>query len=100
LLSATGGPPPGQLAGPKLAESAHPPPTHPFPAGQALPQPPQLALSDCMSTQVPLQALRPVRHDEAHPPAEHTCPEGQVTPQAPQLPGVLVTTHPPPQEIW
>ncbi len=60
------------LVVPPPYESAHPPPEHTWPAGHAMPQPPQLAGSfDVVTHAVPHFVVPPL-HESAHPPPEHT----------------------------
>ena len=51
----------------------------------ALPQLPQLLLSACSLTQVPLQFVSPLWHESAHLPAEQIWPARQLVVQTPQL---------------
>jgi hypothetical protein len=63
-----------------------------------VPQAPQLLLSVCALTQVPLQSVVPVAQPQT--PAVHTRPVAQVRPQAPQLVrSVCVLTHTRPQSV-
>jgi hypothetical protein len=50
-----------------------------------VPQAPQLALSVCSSTQVPLQFVRPAWQLNVHFPLEQALPAGHAVPQLPQL---------------
>ena len=50
---------------------------------QAVPQPPQLAVSVCVLTQRPMQLFSPIGHE--HMPAVQVWPIGQAVPHAPQL---------------
>ena len=59
------------------------------PAGQAVPQPPQSAGFDVVSTQDPAQSVSPDGQVSAHLPAPQTWPVGQAVAQAPQLAGSL-----------
>jgi hypothetical protein len=73
---------------PQLA--AHLPDEQTLPAAHGALQPPQLALSFCVSTQRPLQkALVTPLQVSAQIPDEHTWPLGQVLPHWPQLAGSM-----------
>jgi hypothetical protein len=91
----TGGPPLAHLAGggPSGTAGTQPPPTHPCPAGQAWPQPPQLALSLPVSTQALLHAVKPGMQLPAHALPEQTCVPEQTMPHPPQLFGSPVEMH-------
>jgi hypothetical protein len=73
--------------------------------GQTLPQPPQFALLDVVSTQV-VRPLRPMGHCEypgehAQVPSMHGPPAGQTFPQAPQLRLLLsLLTQVIPHRVW
>ena len=55
-------------------------------SGQALPQPPQLLMSFCVSMQVaPPQSAVPCEHESPHRPWVQAEPDGQAVPQLPQL---------------
>ncbi len=56
-----------------------------FPAGQAVPQAPQLSLSEGRWTQSPLQSVKPPWQSSTHWPFWQASPAGQALPQAPQL---------------
>ena len=84
--------------GPHWVNGVHPlfvhwPAEHTCPAGHALPQLPQLPPSDWMSTQLPAQFVRPVRH--VHVPRLQVSPVSQAVPQAPQFVGLLVVSTQP-----
>ena len=55
------------------------------PLAHARPQPPQCDVLVLVSTQAPLQSVRPPVHTTMHAPLLHTCPVGQTVPQVPQL---------------
>ena len=59
------------------------------PAGQAMPQPPQFAGLEVVSSQRPPQSVSPAVQVAAHVPAEQTCPFGHALPHAPQLLGSI-----------
>jgi hypothetical protein len=61
-----------------------------WPAGQTLPQVPQLAGSDAVSVQLPWQEVCPVGQESRHNPPEQTSLAGQLTLQRPQCCGSLV----------
>jgi hypothetical protein len=64
----------------------HVPPTHDWPAEQALSQLPQLKTSVLRSTQLAAHIVCPgTLHVVEQIPAEHTCPARHATPHAPQL---------------
>jgi hypothetical protein len=64
----------------------HVPPTHDWPAEQALSQAPQLKTSVLRSTQLAAHIVCPgTLHVVEQVPAEHTCPAAHATPHAPQL---------------
>jgi hypothetical protein len=64
----------------------HVPPTHDWPAEQALSQLPQLKTSVLRSTQLAAHIVCPgTLHVVEQVPAEHTCPARHATPHAPQL---------------
>jgi hypothetical protein len=66
------------------------------PPVQAVPQVPQLPLSEVVSTHAPLQSVRPAPHVAAHAPALHTSPPVHAFPQPPQFAGSDVeSTHAP-----
>src|SRR5258708_33478281 len=91
-----GGPPPAHIAGGGKTRAGTPaPPEQPCIAGQTRPHVPQLLLSVCRSTHVPVHAESPDpgKHDPAQPPAEQTWPAVHTTPQPPQLLGSLVGMH-------
>jgi hypothetical protein len=95
-----GGPPPTQLlgSGPTGTALTQRPLAQPCPSLQALPQPPQLALSLSRSAQVWAQTVRPGKQPEEQTPAEHTSLAAQAVPQAPQFCGsVLVGMQEPAQ---
>jgi hypothetical protein len=78
----------------------HDPPEHVDPAGQMLPQPPQLEGSTCSSTHAPPQAVVPPPQIVKHAPAEQTSPSGHVVPHVPQLFGsVWVLAQMVPQSV-
>ena len=90
----------GQLC----ALHAHWPPLHACPAGQAVPQPPQLPISVLVSTHAPEQRPSPGAHAIAHAsPSQAAAPlprvgPGQFVPHClPQLLGSLSRTQEPPQ---
>ena len=69
-----------------------------WPPAHTVPQAPQLLLSVCELTQLPLQSVVPVAQPQA--PIAHTRPVGQARPQAPQLAAsVWVLTHTRPQSV-
>ena len=68
------------------------PAEHTWPAGQAMPHPPQLAASDWMSTQTPLQLVAPAWPVQA--PAVQVCPGWHMVPQLPQLLTCVRSAHP------
>ena len=78
------------------------PAVHDWPAGHALPQEPQLALLDCVSTQlVPHIVLGAVQPPARHMPIWQVWPEGHIRPHIPQLAlSALTSTHRPPHAIW
>ena len=98
-----GGPPLAHLAGagPRFTAATQPPPAHPCPEGQALPQVPQFALELFVSTHARLHAVSPDWQLSEHEPTEHTWEPEQTTPQVPQLFGsALVAAQPPSQSSW
>lgn len=67
---------PGQPAPPAAAPQLHAPPEQ-APLGQAVPHPPQLLWSVCVSTQVLPQRVCPLGQPVIHRPETQTAPEGQ-----------------------
>ena len=79
----------------------HLPKTHASPELQALPQPPQLAGSTLVSTQLCPHCVVPPEHESAHVPFEHTSPGMHALPQLPQLSGSdAMLVHPAPHAVW
>ncbi len=69
---------------------------HDWPAAQTVPQVPQFAVFDRVSTHAPLQLVSPAPHTVVHWLAEHTWVAPHAIPQAPQFFGSLVkSTHAP-----
>jgi hypothetical protein len=65
------------------------------------PQLPQLAGSECASTQLLPHLVVPPAQDQAHAPCEQTRPGAQALPHAPQLVGSLERlTQVPAQLVW
>jgi len=86
----------GHIVVPPLQLVAQLPPLQTWPDGQALPQPPQLALSCVM--QLPLQLSRPAWHWQD--PLWQVCPAVQALPHAPQFCGSdAAFTHCEPQAV-
>jgi len=56
-----------------------------YPAGQTVPQVPQLWLSVVVTAQMPEQFVCPVTQETAQALPEQTCPLGHTVPQNPQL---------------
>jgi len=68
--------------------TVHLPDEQVIPAVHTVPHAPQLASSEAVSTQRPLQSVAAMpEHIDAQVPAEHTSPGVQTTPHAPQLSG-------------
>jgi len=60
-------------------------PTHVLPVAHALPQPPQLPLSDVVSTHAPPQEVKPLPQPALQVPALHTSVAPHAVPQIPQF---------------
>src|SRR5260370_8436186 len=60
-------------------------PTHVLPVAHALPQPPQLPLSDVVSTHAPPHAVKPLPQPALQVPALHTSVAPHAVPQIPQF---------------
>ncbi len=58
---------------------------HAVPGPQAIPQPPQLLLSVCVSTHTVPQSVWPIRQTSRHMPPVHVCEALQRAPQPPQF---------------
>jgi hypothetical protein len=84
------------------------PPTHAEPGMHALPQPPQLRVSVCVSLHPVMQHVWPKLHvgPPLHPigwhmPLRHPAPGAHALPQPPQLRGSLVVSlQPVAQHVW
>lgn len=63
----------------------HVPPKQASPAGQTVPQAPQLRLSLLVTVQTPPQLVEPETQVTPHLPPEQTSPVGQTVPQVPQF---------------
>ena len=77
--------PPPHVANVEAHVSEHRPRLHTWPPAQAWPQRPQLALSVCTFTQVPLHAVAPPGHESWHVPLVQSIDAPQALPQAPQF---------------
>jgi hypothetical protein len=74
-----------QSVRPAPHETAHVPALHTCPAGHALPQAPQFALSVARSRQVPPQLVSDVPQNTSQRPSVQTCPAEHTLPQVPQF---------------
>jgi hypothetical protein len=97
---------PPQSTRPAWQESWQEPPEQTWPEAQAVPQVPQLALSEAASTHFPPQSMRPDWQERAQVPPLQTSPEAQTDPdvgpeQLPEAPqkarSESGSTHLPPQ---
>lgn len=83
---------------PEEQPDEHTPPEHVWPAPQLLPHVPQLRRSLEVSTQKPLQLVRPPPH--THAPLAQLAPTEHTLPHVPQSNGsVERSTHPPLQSV-
>lgn len=72
-----------------------------WPAAHAVPQPPQLAGSTLVSTQLWPHKVVPVPQVVMHPPIEHTWPVEHALPHLPQLAGSLESVEQTaPHRLW
>jgi hypothetical protein len=55
-----------------------------------MPHPPQVVLSESVSTHWRSHGVSPVKHVSVQPPPEHTCVALHTTPQSPQLSGSVL----------
>lgn len=95
--------PVGQVAGGATTgpPATHEPLTQAFPVAQVVPRAPHATLLEAISTQAPLQGVRPVRHVDEHAPEEQNVPLAHFAPQPPQFEGsATVEMQAPPHKDW